>query len=301
LPFEKKEKISNICLDAVPSSLLEVRFQNVCTSLPEHYLPEIRLFPREVRNATDFIRSNGFRAITISLSDFFTPEGRFNVNVLRVNESGGLHLFLKFKGQIILTTDINDFLCDRLNATKLYHLLKILRPDFVTTFDTYCYDDQPSFLSQIKMIETLDKISQLNALIQNGEIDVGMIGLSIGPSIPPDFRLFKWYSMCLDYIGCKVFAIPCYELRTRGDKKSRVEKIAMKIQILRDGFPNSKIILLSCSPAEPKVPASDYYSSYTWYMVKGENKDIIKSRKLLGYRKFAQEYSEQRMISVYGD
>ena len=82
---------------------------------------------------------------------------------------------------------------------------------------------------------------------------------------------------------------------------SGLEKIAERIQMVKDVNPDIQILLLSCSPSHPQVYGATYYSSYaSWWIVKGKNRDEKRLQKLEKYQKAAENYSRQRLVLENG-
>jgi len=292
----KREKAIEIDFNEIPEFVKVGRIKNPCIGIPasSRYIPQIPVRLREAKNALKLVDEAELDAIAISLGDFFTPNGDFN-KYYREAKIRKLHNYLDYDGYILLTTDIKDFLCDQLSRSKLIDMIYSLEPNGVTTYDTYCYDDQPSFVTQIKMVEALKGTRETF-----DELNTEAIGLAIGP---PN-KLFEWYSSCLVEMGGKVLAIPCYEVRVRGKKQERVGPISHRIKFLRDNFPSAEIILLSVSASRAfKVFSADYYSSLTWFIVKEKNrvrKNKLRLERLLRYKQLTKKYGSQRMVSLNG-
>ena len=255
------------------------------------YIPQVPV-TGDLRRAVRLVKNAQAPTITVSLNDFFTPNGDLNKHFDKAR-SRKLHGYLDYDGEILLSTDIKDFLCDILSPDKYVHIVNTLQPDYVTTFDTYCYDDQPSFITQMKMVEALRK-----TCAAVGRVNAGVVGLALGP---PN-ALFEWYSHCLVRAGAKNLAIPCYEQRVRGRKTKHVHAISRRINFLRSSFPDTRIILLSVGPSRAwKVFSADYYSSLSWFMVKEKDpvkKDNIRLGRLIRYRELSSKYASQRMVNL---
>ena len=289
---ERKQEALRIDLNNAPQFIVGKRFQKVCNGLPDRYIPEVKPYPDEMKKAIELTKKTGFKSLLISFSHFLTKKGKFNREFFKVKKAGGLHNYLNFNGKIVLVTDLLDTLCDALNVERLCISVTLLKPDYITTFDTYYYDDQPMFITQIKMLETLQKTVALY-----DKLDVPVIGLAVGPSN----ELFKWYTHCLIKLGCKILAIPCFESRSRGSKKSGVKKIAKRILMVKDIDSEAQILLLSCSPSRPRAYGADYYSSYSaWWIMKGKNANQKRMEKLEAYKKVAKEYSKQKLVHENG-
>lgn len=287
-----KIKALRVNLTEIPDFVKSKRFQKTCNGFSDLFIPEIKPYRGELKEAINSVKKADVKSLTISLLHFITPKGRFNKRFYRVKRAGGLHSFLNFDGKIILTTDIPNILCDRIDADRLCLYVESLKPDCITTFDTYYHDDQPTFITQIKMYETLEKTVRLSDKIKSP-----VIGLAIGPSN----KLFEWYARCLVKLGCNLLAIPCFESRSRGSKKAGLGKIAERIQMIKSIHPDIQILLLSCSPSYPKVYGANYYSSYaSWWMVDGENSFKKRVEKLKKYKRDAERYSKQRLVRKNG-
>ena len=260
-------------------------------SLRTRYIPQIPI-TSNTRKAIRLVKKADLAAIAISLNDFFTQNGELNVFFGKA-KNAKLHGYLDYDEDIILTTDMRDPLCDKLSADRLARIVGCLQPDCVTTFDTYCYDDQPSFITQMKMVEALKKTC---AAVDR--IDLDVLGLALGP---PN-ELFKWYSRCLVETGVKNLSIPCYEQRVRGRKTQHVRAISKRIKFLKTSFPDTRIILLSVSPSRAsRVFSADYYSSLSWFMPKEKNpvkKNKMRLERLLRYKKQSTEYASQTMVGL---
>jgi hypothetical protein len=260
-------------------------------SLRTRYIPQIPV-TSDARKAIGLVRKAELAAVAISLNDFFTQNGELN-EFFRKAKSAKLHGYLNYDDDIILTTDMRDSLCDMLSADRFAKIVNCLQPDCVTTFDTYCYDDQPSFITQMKMVEALKK-----TCTAVDRIDLDVLGLTLGP--PND--LFEWYSRCLVEAGVKNLSIPCYEQRVRGRKTQYVRAISKRIKFLKTSFPDTRIMLLSVSPSRAsRVFSADYYSSLSWFMPKEKDpvkKNNMRLERLLRYKRQSTEYASQEMVGL---
>jgi len=260
-------------------------FQTPATSLPASFVPEVMPMRKERKIAMSIIKDMDIPAIAVSLQNFFfvtreTP-------LLRQARKCGLHNFFDYSGEIILTTDVKDRLCDRFVENPRYFkaIVEKLKPEYLTTFDTYTYSNIPACISRIKTLEAIHSSYEL--LDSNCKI----IGLALGAT--PD-QVYN-HVQKLKELGCKVIAHPVYEFRRYADTYSirwRV-RLSKKLQ--------GKVLLLSCSPgltARMRVYAN-YYSSYSWFSsVSSKDKNSYKKRKakLLRMIELGKKYSEQAYL-----
>lgn len=260
-------------------------FKNTAVRLPSHFIPEIMPMRQERQEAISIAKSAKVPLIAVSLQNFF--HGIHETILLREARKRGLHKFMDYSGEIILTTDVKDRLCDHFVQSPVYFrtIVEQLRPDYLTTFDTYTYNNIPAGIARIKMLEVASSLGHLM------DSEAKIIGLAVGST--PD-QVFSYVEF-LTRLGCKIIAQPVYEFRRKADTDS----IRWRIWLTREL--GAKVFLLSCSPgftARRRVYA-DYYSSWSWFSsVSSRDKVEYKKRraKLLRMLTLSKKCSEQAKL-----
>lgn len=261
------------------------RFKNPAVRLPSHFIPEIMPMRQERRAAISIVKSTKVPVIVVSLQNFF--RGIHETVLLREARKSGLHEFMDYSGEIILTTDVKDRLCDHFVQNPVYFrsMMEQLRPDYLTTFDTYTYNNIPAGIARTKMLEVA---SSLRHLLDS---EAKIIGLAIGST--PD-QVFSYVEF-LTRLGCKIIAQPVYEFRREADTDS----IRWRTWLTREL--GASVLLLSCSPGftARKRVYSDYYSSWSWFSsVSSCDSVAYKKRraKLLRMLTLSKKCSEQSRL-----
>jgi hypothetical protein len=262
-----------------------VHFHNAATSLPRHFIPEIMPMKKDQQRALSIIRDVHVPIIAMSLQNFF--RGTSETIMLRKARKKGLHQFFEYSGEIVLTTDVKDRLCDRFveNPNYFKAIIEQLKPDYVTTFDTYTYANIPGSVARLKMLEV--QLSMRHLM----DLDCKIIGLALGAT--PD-QVYDYVDL-LRKLGCKIIAHPVYEFR----KKADTDSIRWRIWLSRKL--GAKVLLLSCSPGftyRMRV-YSDYYSTWSWFSsVSSKDRNAHRKRrtKLLQMIRLAKKCSEQAKL-----
>ena len=263
-------------------------FKNPATSLPANFVPEVMPMKKECEQALAILKEVETPIIAVSLQNFF--DGVRETSLLTRARRDGLNKFFDYSGQILLTTDVKDRLCDKFveNVNYFRALIESLKPDYLTTFDTYTYSNIPACISRIKMQQALASSRKLV------DLDCKTIGLSLGAT--PDQVLE--YVKELKKMGSRIVAFPVYEFRKKNDTFSIRWRIflARKLKL--------KTLLLSCSPgssAQRKVYA-DYYSSYSWFASTNSRKQNAferRKKRVIRMIDLGVKHSKQR--SLLGD
>lgn len=244
-------------------------FKNPATKLPSFFVPEIMPMRNERETAISMVKAAGVPIIAISLQNFF--HGKREKSLLTEARKRGLHDFLNYAGEIVLTTDVDDQLCNKFMENPAYFvsLVRKLEPEYLTTFDTYTYSNVPACISRLKMLETLISMKNL------ADLDCKIIGLALGATPAQVFN----YVRTLMTMGCRIIAHPVYEFR-RGKDPDNNYSIRWRILLSREQ--KAKVMLLSCSPSitgRMRVYA-DYYSSWSWFSsVKSQDQKVYEKRK----------------------
>jgi hypothetical protein len=257
-------------------------FLRSATSLPSPFIPEIMPVGKDQQEALSIAKDVGVPIIAVSLQNFF--RGTRETLLLRRARKSGLHHFFDYSGDIILTTDVKDRLCDLFveNPNYFRAFAEQLSPDYLTTFDTYTYSNIPGCIARIKILEaTLSSYQLMN-------LNCKIVGLALGAT--PD-QVYNHVEV-LTKLGCKIIAHPVYEFRKEADTDS----IRWRIRLSRKL--RAKVLLLSCSPgltARRRV-YSDYYSTWSWFSsVSSRDGNAYRKRrtKLLRMIALAKKCSEQ--------
>ena len=256
--FKKICPHSNLDLFKVKETVLlkaveeqhQMSFNNPALTLPGAFIPEVMPF-KQGHTALAIAKKVNAPIVAVSLQNFF--QGRDETLMLRKARRYGLHKFFNYSGQILLTTDVRDRLCDYFTESTYYFrkLVDELKPDYVTTLDTYTYSNVPAAIARLKTQEAM-----LSSMALIG-LDSKTIGLALGAT--PCQVYFHVKS--LKDMGCKIIAYPVYELRKYAENDSirwRL-RISQKLGV--------KSLLLSCSAGVSSRMRvySDYYSTWSWF------------------------------------
>lgn len=257
-------------------------FQKPANNLPSPFVPEIMPMRKDQQEAMSISKDVGVPIIAVSLQNFF--HGTRETLLLRKARKSSLHHFFNYSGEIILTTDVKDRLCDLFveNPSYFRAIVEQLNPDYLTTFDTYTYSNIPGCIARIKILEaTLSSYQLMN-------LDCKIIGLALGAT--PD-QVYNHVKVLMN-LGCDIIAHPVYELRKEADTDS----IRWRIRLSRKL--GAKVLLLSCSPGftTRRRVYSDYYSTWSWFSsVSSRDGNTYRKRrtKLLRMIALAKKCSEQ--------
>jgi len=260
-------------------------FQNAATSLPIHFIPEIMPMKRDHKRAISIAKDVNVPIIAVSLQNFF--RGTHETLLLRKARKNGLHQFFDYSGEIVLTTDVKDRLCDRFTENLNYFraIVEQLKPNYLTTLDAYTYANIPAGIARIKMLEAQLSMRHLMKL------DCKIVGLALGAT--PD-QVYGYVDV-LTKLGCKIIAHPVYEFRKKADNDSIRWRIWLSRKL------GAKVLLLSCSPGftyRMRV-YSDYYSTWSWFSsVSSKDRNAHRKRRanLLRMIELAKKCSEQAKL-----
>jgi hypothetical protein len=221
------------------------------TSLPSRFIPEVKLANRDRKNSLDVIQRVKLPIIAVSLSEFF--DGTRKLRRLYRAESLGLNRYLEYDGQVLLTTDVPDTLCEYFlkRPGELRRTVERLGPSFVTTPDTSCYHNLPATISLYNIDRAIIATAQL------ADTQALVIGLALGSN---SIQLLDHVGV-LREIGCNIIALPLYEFRRSG----QYGLARHRVQLLRS-VPGTPILALSCTPWRGKrLILANYYSSWSWF------------------------------------
>jgi len=276
-----RELAKNVSDDFSTKSRNGSTFQEVASSLSSPYIPEVRPMGREKDEAIRIVKESGIPVIAVSLSKFY--RGVTETSSLRKALKAGLHKFMGFEGEILLSTDVQNPLCDKFTQNPRYfkRIAENLSPDYLTTLDTYSYYNIPACISRIKMLQIL---AANHALM---DLTMKVIGLVVGGAV----RQVLQCARQLQRMGCRVVCYPVYEMRRSHDTYG----IRARTEILKTtGLP---VALLSCTPGTRKTERvyANYYSSFSWFSIFGKQTQphLKRKERLIKLIKLAQECSRQ--------
>ena len=153
----------------------------------------------------------------------------------------------------MLTTDVRDRLCDFFLDKPDYfvEMVNALAPEYLTTFDSYTYNDIPTYISEIGICRTLIGLEYLE------QTDAKLIGLVLGSNSSQVLA----HSRKLVSAGIKLLAYPSYEFR----RQRMDEVLGSRLRLLHH-YLTLPVLALSCSanPARRTIQA-EYYSSLSWF------------------------------------
>lgn len=246
--------------------------------IKDKFIPRLELSKYQLIND---IKKAGIDTIAISALEFFTPKSKFTKITRKIRTVNGIHNYLDFDGNIILTTNMLDSMCDVLSSDLYLRLIKAIKPDIITTFDTYYYDDQPYFITKLKLYETIKKNMELAH-----KTDKPVIAMSIGSYS----NLFTWFNSTLFQMGCQYYMIPCYYFPF--DYKNGIKRIPDKVSILKQIDEKIKIILIGASPIKTRklYLINNFSSGLTVNKSKNKYSQIIK------YKNLAEDLSYQKTL-----
>lgn len=261
-------------------------FNNVAKDLPSSYVPEVKVSGKN-KASISIINDLGLPIIAISLQEFINPLSTRKVSKkLAVAMKKGLHDFLKYDGEIILTLDVRDELCnDILRRPNFYiDIFNKLVPEYVTTFDAYTYLNIPSAISTLKMLQ----VYVANSFLVN--FDGRVIGLQLGAT---PFQLYLFTKALLKQ-NLKIIAVPAYELR-----RQKLDKIIQyRLDLIRSL--GGKTFALSCGPgiAKNRSIYANFYSTFSWYsFTMNPQKRVEKLHKMINV---ARDNSlQERFVGKY--
>jgi hypothetical protein len=280
--FETKQKklLKDLSIENQKTS-----FKKVATKLPSHFIPEIMPEKKARQKAISIVKEANIRIVAISLQNFFN---RTTGNILlRRARATGLHRFLDYSGEILLTTDVKDRLCDLFfeNPSYFRSIVEQLKPDYLTTLDSYTYSNIPACISGLKMLEA--QLSMRSLM----DLDCRIIGLALGAA--PDQILD--YADLLTRQGCRIIAHPVYEFRRQSDTFAIRWRIGLSRRL------GAKVLLLSCGPGATlrRRVYADYYSNWSWYTSvssKDRHASLKREEKLRKMIKLGRQCSEQARL-----
>jgi hypothetical protein len=281
--YTEKQKQS---IEALQNDALGT-FQNPATKLPASFIPEVMPTKTERQPAISIIKEVNVPIIAVSLQNFFNRVRE--TPLLTQARKVGLKDFFNYSGEIILTTDVNDRLCDKFieNVHYFRTIVENLKPDYFTTFDTYTYSNVPACIARIKMQQALHSSNKLL------DSESKVIGLSLGAT--PD-QIYHYVEE-LKKMGCRIIAYPVYEFRRKNDTYSIRWRTFLSRKL------DVKTLLLSCSPgaSAPRKVYADYYSTYSWFTsINSTDPNVYKKRKrkLIRMIELGNKYSKQTCLGV---
>jgi len=255
--------------------------------LNQHFIPRIDTNSINVRERqASLIEDLNFEILAVSLQDIISS----NPNLLiKSNYLCDLHDLLKFKGKILLLTNMYDNFCEKIlnpnNLFKFIDLLNILNPDIITTFDANFYTAQPLFIT----LYQLNRILKANYYLSN--LKIHQIGLI--PPIP--LYLFKKVCKLMINLGYKTIGVPLQEINKNHEFKFRDYIVGILNQFKLKY--NINFILISTHPY-PKSHV-DCFSSHTWVVKNTKSLGIdekmrvwennLKESKRIAYNSFKQQ------------
>lgn len=265
----------------------DIRFKNPATMLPSAFIPEIMPMKKERIEAISIAKNVGVPIIAVSMQNFF--RGTHETLFLRKAKQIGLHRFFNYSGEIVLTTDVHDRLCDCLVEYPQYFqgLVEQLNPDYVTTLDTYTHSNVPACVARVKMLEA---VLSSRVLL---DLKSKVIGLALGAT---PFQVYTHVDSLMK-MGCRIVAFPVFEFRKFADNDSIRWRLRISQKLC------AKSLLLSCSAGvscRMRV-YSNYYSTWSWFssisskVSNAHEKRRLRLRKML---EFGKSCSEQIPLKV---
>jgi len=176
-----------------------------------------------------------------------------NRTLLQTVSSEGLHSFLGFEGDILLSTVMEDELLEKLAPRDYLEIIKNVRPDMTMTPDVYTYLDDPLCLSWQQTMRSVEFATSFS------ELDIPVIGMikgalenQIGWSAEKQFQL-----------GCRLFALPCRELA----RLDLIDNVVMTImRALHSSESDIRILLYGLSYPLMKSKERFVYSGLSWFL-----------------------------------
>jgi hypothetical protein len=243
---------------------------------------------RDLRRAIKIVNAVKVPIIAVSLERFYS--GIHETSHLRQAKKQGIHHYLGYDGQVLLTTDVRDQLCDYLLQKPDYFVKTVnqLSPDYTTTLDSYTYCDLPTYIAAINISRTLKTLP----VLQNLQSKV--IGLVLGSNSGQVLSFAK----TLVGSGIKLLAYPSYELR----RQKLDTLLRRRIGILK-AMLKLPIMALSCS-ADPKkwAASADYYSSLSWFPFSRDDSTYLREGSAILRRKIKRASSavSQTRLEEFG-
>ena len=172
----------------------------------------------------------------------------------------GLHDYLNYNGQIILSTIMPDEIIDKLKPKQYAQLINQFRPNAYMIIDDYTYIDEPHIISWKQLFRMIRRARKLLKYEPTGH----PIGLIKGASI----EQAEWCIKALQNIGLKTYALPCRGLYLQ------ILRPFLTITAKKLGKTSYTIILYGKTriydtefPLELiKIPRNFHYASMTWYI-----------------------------------
>jgi len=144
----------------------------------------------------------------VDLPAIFAPLWQLLADEKALSEarSKGLHDYLGYNGEILLSTVMPDEMIDRLKTEDYFDLIKDLRPDAAMVPDNYTYTDVPLYQS---WSQTIRLVNLANDFL---DLDIPLIGLIKGA----DPHQIRWVIEKQVEMGYVSFAMPARELHREG-------------------------------------------------------------------------------------
>ena len=252
--------------------------------LQQNYIPRIDIHSPKLRTEQiNAIKSCKIKILNVSLQKIMASTKE---ELIKREYLLDLHKLLDFHGRILLTTNIEDKLCDKImhNIPEFIEQVNLMKVDIMTTLDANFYWCQPLFITLLK----LKQITMSNRLIR--DINCSQIGL-----VPPMIPFFtKKYANFMLKANFKVIGIPMQEIN-KDNERGIKSKVFHSVNSLKK-FKKFKLLLMSTSPTKsnPKnLIYPDYYTSLSWTIIKNSkslSKEIVNRKrklKLLNYNNLA--------------
>lgn len=165
----------------------------------------------------------------------------------------GIHKALDFNGKVLVSTVMPDELLDRLRPNIYYWNMDQIKPNAITTIDSYTYFSYPLILSWLKTFEVVRKAAKIAYI----DSDIPKIGIVKGATIGQ----VKWCIQSLRKLGFEVLGFPSRELI-----EERELKFIRKVVKLIKGS-GAKCILLGCSSyKKAQETGADSFSGLAWFL-----------------------------------
>ena len=224
--------------------------------------------------------------ITVRLQDLVSKNTfRFNKTYREIISAGGLHGFLKYRGQILLSLIMKDEIIANFNPKKYAKAIKSLAPNSYTTIDGETYEGEYSLsLSEIERIHSQNK--ELVALCP----DCQPIGLVKGCSM----KQIDYHITLLKSLGIEDFVIHVGDFFRRGDPEMirRAKSYSLRARkrarhLFLYGMGSQKILL--------KFSFADVYVSFNHFVTARNGMRFVGTKKT----KYSGSYNPQIVIDNF--
>jgi len=255
----------------------------------EGIIPLVKLDNRE---SIKPVRAVNSRTIAVRAQDLI-KKGTAQLSELfyKIKRSGGIHRYLDFKGEIILSTIMRDDLLMRVSNTLFFDLLEGLKPDYLLTIDCETYDNEYSF-SRKQIIESLTRTVELMTLFP----DIELIGLVKGC----DRHQFLAHYRILKRLGIRTFAIHAGDFLRAGE--TQTQRVKSYASLIKE---DNNAVLLAGFGCQRKLEEFSFVNGYITYthMVNAQNGIIFNGRKKtrnhrMGYHEAGVHNLKQMIINL---